>query len=481
MLRLKPKELQKYQTLIIWTLVVIFAAFVCFYKLGSHFFSDWDEAWYAVMTKEMLKTHQLIIPTWNYSFLFDKPPFYIWLSSISSVIFGLSEFAVRLPSAISGFAVLLLVFWYSFKKWGTVPAVIAFLSLALNDIYIWRTRGGNLDATSTLFIFITFLLILSKHKYKYLLIGLMFGLTYLTKASLVAYPVAVFALYEFVYERKKWKIHLVDYLKLIGVTVLIVGSWLLAGYLIAGKGFLEYFLFKSDQGNASISFHNFRLDYLRFTYHSLQGFFFLFLLGIGALLVPSRKRRRERFLTLAFALSLLIELTFSSQGNNWYLMPAMPFWALSIGYGIFWLSELSYFKNKYLLFVPLYLVVMIFSFHAFIVNIKPIIKNPTHMGEVRTARKIKELSKPGEKVVRLDVLFPSATYYSDRPVFASPENAVTGDQFISREDLYKEVKEGKIVWIFGKTDDITSLINKHIIDGDITLVTRTEAIFKAHK
>jgi hypothetical protein len=73
---------------------------------------------------------------------------------------------------------------------------------------------------------------------------------------------------------------------------------------------------------------------------------------------------------------------------------------------------------------------------------------------------LRELSDSSDQIVRLDHLYPTTIYYSDRFVYSSNTSAGTGSFFLSREDLFKRVAKGEIKWIVGKTGDIKEFTKK---------------------
>src|SRR5579871_1601836 len=101
---------------IILLILIVFAFSICFYQLGKAPLDNWDEAWYGEITKTMLKSKNFIIPIWNGSPLYEKPPLYMWISAFFSLFFGLNEFSLRLTSAISGFIIICGTVGYSYKK-----------------------------------------------------------------------------------------------------------------------------------------------------------------------------------------------------------------------------------------------------------------------------------------------------------------------------------------------------------------------------
>lgn len=97
-------------------LLFILTLYICFYKLGTAYLDDWDEAWYGEMTKQAIKTGEFIVLQWNGEYILDKPPLYIWMSTLFVSLFGLTELSIRLTSAISDLIIITLATLYIHKK-----------------------------------------------------------------------------------------------------------------------------------------------------------------------------------------------------------------------------------------------------------------------------------------------------------------------------------------------------------------------------
>jgi len=77
--------------------------------LGTYPLTDTSEARYAEIARVMRQTGNWVTPQETPGTPFwAKPPLYAWLSVASTYVFGMNEFALRLPSLLCGFAVLLL-------------------------------------------------------------------------------------------------------------------------------------------------------------------------------------------------------------------------------------------------------------------------------------------------------------------------------------------------------------------------------------
>ncbi|HEX7957657.1 MAG TPA: phospholipid carrier-dependent glycosyltransferase, partial [Pyrinomonadaceae bacterium] len=93
--------------------VVLFAA-VCaayFYGLGAVPLLGPDEPRYAQVAREMFARGDWVTPTLAGHTWFEKPALLYWLTSAAYGLFGVTEFAVRAGSALSGVLTVLLVGW----------------------------------------------------------------------------------------------------------------------------------------------------------------------------------------------------------------------------------------------------------------------------------------------------------------------------------------------------------------------------------
>ncbi|MDP2649854.1 MAG: glycosyltransferase family 39 protein [bacterium] len=107
---------KKLTTYILLTLIVIVGAFLRFYQLGVNPPSlDWDEASIGYNAYSILQTgadeYGNKLPVAFRSFDDYKPPVYVYLTAPSVALFGLNEFAVRLPAALIGIAAIVVVYF----------------------------------------------------------------------------------------------------------------------------------------------------------------------------------------------------------------------------------------------------------------------------------------------------------------------------------------------------------------------------------
>jgi 4-amino-4-deoxy-L-arabinose transferase-like glycosyltransferase len=97
-----------------WLLLAGFCGFLFFFGLAYFGLVGADEPRYAQVAREMLAGHDWITPTLGGKPWLEKPPLYYWQAMLAYSIFGVSDWAARLPSAVD--ATLMVVAIYLFLK-----------------------------------------------------------------------------------------------------------------------------------------------------------------------------------------------------------------------------------------------------------------------------------------------------------------------------------------------------------------------------
>jgi 4-amino-4-deoxy-L-arabinose transferase-like glycosyltransferase len=89
-----------------------FCAFLFFYGLNRFGLIGADEPRYAQVAHEMLEHRDWITPTLGGQPWIEKPPLYYWQAIIAYKIFGVSDWAARLPSAFDAALLVLAVYFF---------------------------------------------------------------------------------------------------------------------------------------------------------------------------------------------------------------------------------------------------------------------------------------------------------------------------------------------------------------------------------
>jgi 4-amino-4-deoxy-L-arabinose transferase-like glycosyltransferase len=133
-------------------LACIFSAASIFWGLGSWALLNPDEGRNAAVALEMQKAGAWLVPLYNGIPYLDKPAFYFRTAAISFSVFGYSEFAARLSSAIFGFALIVMIYAFCRRVYDSRTGAMAVAVLATAPMYIGFARMVIFDMALTLAI-----------------------------------------------------------------------------------------------------------------------------------------------------------------------------------------------------------------------------------------------------------------------------------------------------------------------------------------
>ena len=111
------------------------AAIVFFFRLGTYGLWEPDEARYAEIAREMLATHDFIVPHLNYVPYIEKPPLVYWLTALSMSMLRVDEFAARLPNALAALAGVIATYVFALRAFDRRRAILAAAVLATSGLY----------------------------------------------------------------------------------------------------------------------------------------------------------------------------------------------------------------------------------------------------------------------------------------------------------------------------------------------------------
>ena len=154
-----------------------------FYGLGSGSLASWDEAYYAVVSRELLRSRQWLDLYFTGALWFEKPPLAFWATAFFYKLFGISEFTARLFSAACGAGTVLLTYFFGRKLFNRWTGLCGALVLLSSSHFLRFSRFGMLDAPLTFFLTLAlFFFWLGRTDNRLLFLsGLPLGLAILTK------------------------------------------------------------------------------------------------------------------------------------------------------------------------------------------------------------------------------------------------------------------------------------------------------------
>jgi 4-amino-4-deoxy-L-arabinose transferase-like glycosyltransferase len=111
-----------------------------------------DEGRNAEVAREMLRGGDWITPHYNgYPYL-DKPAPFFWLVAATFKVFGVSEWAARLPSGLAALATMLLIGLLARRMFGPEESLASALVLATSPLFLIFARQVIFDMTLTFLI-----------------------------------------------------------------------------------------------------------------------------------------------------------------------------------------------------------------------------------------------------------------------------------------------------------------------------------------
>ncbi len=133
-------------------IILIVTAFLYLFSLGGMALTDPDESFYAETSREMLVANEWVTPHIFGEPQFEKPALYYWLVMLSYIVFGVTEFAARFPSAIFGILGAIGVYFLAKRLYSSLCGIFSALILATCALYLLISRACVTDMALTVFI-----------------------------------------------------------------------------------------------------------------------------------------------------------------------------------------------------------------------------------------------------------------------------------------------------------------------------------------
>lgn len=228
----------------IW-LLVLGALFLRVYISLDNFPHAWDERYHALVAKNLLnnpwvpKLYAQPIIEYNYRYWTEneiwlhKPPVTLWSIALSLKVFGITPFAVRIPSILLSTLCVYLVYYLGKEIWNKRTGFLAAFLFAINGLILELVSGrittDHVDIHFLFFILLSVVLAHYQAKHKgyipLILLGLSLSLALLTKwlPALVVLP--VYGVMFLAYNPGKW-LRLTTNLLVLGILCcLLVYPW----------------------------------------------------------------------------------------------------------------------------------------------------------------------------------------------------------------------------------------------------------------
>lgn len=232
----------------IFLFIISFLLFVPF--IGNMHLFDWDEINFAECAREMVLTGDYSKVQLNFKPFWEKPPLFIWFQAACMNVFGVNEFAARLPNAICGIITLMFLYKYGknfFSKSVGLLWCFLFAGSLLPHLYF---KSGLIDPWFNLFMFLSLIhFIITFNNYSSptvlkhaVLTGTFLGLAVLTKGP-VALVIVVIVILITIISKKQIQFLISKSLILIVVSTITVSlSWFILMFLTGHGNLVKEFI-----------------------------------------------------------------------------------------------------------------------------------------------------------------------------------------------------------------------------------------------
>jgi len=363
-------KVKKIDWLICIVLTAVFAV-IFFSRLGWSTLQSFDEAWYAVIARNVL-LHSNPLQLWfNGAPFTDHPPLGFWLMATAYRIFGISEFSTRAISALTGIGSLLLLYGIGKQLVHRNVGLMASLMLGSSLWFVYRARSGNLDVPLLFFYLLTVFLGLLYQKNRKLAIwvGFAFGCLLLMK-TLVGVSAGIVLLFLLITSKYSKKTKIRDGMLAGLATLSVVAPWY--GYnAIFTSGFLYHHFVEIGlrAGNPDFVSQGLQIQKVLLYLHSGVGRWYTLSL-VGVVFSGLFFIKHKRVITLLFIWLLVIGGPFllNEKTEVWHLLPLYPPLFLSTATVLYLFGKQlgGYFQQKViksvLFFAPLVLVLALAVF-----------------------------------------------------------------------------------------------------------------------
>jgi len=304
-----------------------------------------DEMRYAEAGRRMVESGDWIVPEYNGYPRYQKPILFYWLQALSQAMFGTTAWAARLPTAVAGTLLVLLIASLARELWGYLAGVCSGVVLAVMAGVVLLSRMVMTDIVLLLFIqaalgafYVAQLRHPSERRRWYLAMWTALALGFLTKGPIAYLLPAAFLLPWLVVRgellavlreiRPAWGL---------AIALLVAGPWYVTAHLVTHGQFTHHFFITENVGRFLTNVNP----------HEAPPFlYFLILIPLTfpwagllpqvvrtAMTAPLRGPFREAIPLLLLGQAVLVFVVFTlSRTRVWtYTLPMLPPLALLVG------------------------------------------------------------------------------------------------------------------------------------------------------
>ncbi|MEN6356316.1 MAG: glycosyltransferase family 39 protein [Armatimonadota bacterium] len=325
-----------------YALLIITGFYALYFAgLGANPLLDPDEPIYGQFVKEMVRGGDWLTPHYAGKLWFDKPPMYYWLASAAVKTFGLSEFALRLPSALCAVGIVLMVFALASYDFGKRAGIFASLVMATSLMQIIMSHAAATDAimvfflVAALYAYRRWLDATGRARLMWIAIcGGATGFGMLTKGPVVPLLLTATFIVHLWWTGSLKKLRAAD--AALGImTALVIGlPWYIAMYAMHGRAFVDGFIITNNLARFAKPLHKSQTgqwySYLR-NVPIMLAFFLPWSVFLPQAIAGSWRANNGAKLLITWFAVVMVFFSISKTQNFTYTYPVFPAAAILVG------------------------------------------------------------------------------------------------------------------------------------------------------
>jgi len=343
-----------------WTLAIL-SALLLLAPIRVGDLAGYDDARYALVAKHVVQSgHWLEIES-NGGPALEHPPLFSWMEAALFVPFGLSDSLAKLPSALCGLGVILLVAWLGRRMTGDPFAAALAMFVMATSIYFIKYASRAMTDVPFTFFFLAAVCswVLSEDDPRWLLAaGAFAGLAQLTRALMGVSIPLLFAVDMLVNRRRRPLGYLAAGLALAFVPpVAWYAQWI---YRYGEEFFVRHSMYMNQEVTGELS-----PAWRRYTgapeyiWMVAKSYWPWLPAMVAGMIVVIRKRDPKLRLLIAWVAVIYVLCAITKSRVLRYMLPAYPAFAILAAIGMLWLAPERYLRNGLRVLTPLLAVVVL--------------------------------------------------------------------------------------------------------------------------
>ena len=336
------------------TVYALLAAILYLPGLGRPALWEPDEGRYAEIAREMVVSGDYVTPRDDYELYFEKPPLVYWAEAAAIKIFGVNEFAVRVPAALFSVGQVVVTGALAEAMLGVASGFLAAVALALSPLFFGFAQFATLDPALAFFLTAALAAFYAAARedsfsrpasHRWMLISAaMLALGTLAKGPVALLLGGVIAFIWLASERRLTEISAMPLAACLVIYAVIVLPW----FMIAearNPGFIRFFIIHEHfERYATSNEHGWGpWFFIPIVIGGTWPWFFFVPLGwaamrtrdgSGSALAPSERRRSDARLLGIWFVAVFVFFSIPRSKLGTYILPALPPLAIVAAYGL---------------------------------------------------------------------------------------------------------------------------------------------------